>query len=462
MFGAIVAPKHGKNNGRDYKMKKLLTLALCLMLAASMLAFASAEGVVVEAIPNEGQFEGEELSILVSADWMADRYDETIARFEETYGVTVDLQTMPADQYLNVLTSDLDNENCPDVFWIQSNPLGAIESNIGDPENRCIDFTGADWENVMPESRKSACVSDGKLYGLQIWHNSPEYVMVYNKTLFEELGIENVPTTYEELKAVCATIAEAGITPWFLPGADGWQHQLAFFQIGGVYEEANPGLYDALNDNTATFAGNEKMIEVLEQFKELSDLGYFGEDWIGTDSTNMANEYADRTIAFAMNNSSYIKQIKDDTGTTDEFGMFLIPLGDNTWFPTSPAGPTMFGYKGTEHEELVRAWFQFVCTPESLQEILNNSPKYTNLHVNVDIEQQWLPEEEEFMANIPAEKTDCCVLQNGTKYTNDYWMDFGQDMIEYVQGGIDANEVLARMDGYRAQGAANVGDPAWE
>jgi len=313
----------------------------------------------------------------------------------------------------------------------------------------------------MPESRQSACISGGKLYGLQIWNNSPEYVMLYNKTLFDELGL-TVPTTYAELKDVCAKIAEQGITPWFMAGADGWRHQLAFFQIGGVYEEAQPGLYDALNNNTATFAGNEKMLEVLEQFKELSDLGYFGEDWIGTDSTNQSNEFADRTVAMTIENSGTIKQIKDDTGTTDEFGLFLCPLGDNTWYTTSPAGPTMFGYKGTEHEDLVRAWFQFVCTPESLQEILDNSPKYTNLHVNVDIEQHWLPEEEAFIATVPAEKMECCVLQNGTKYTNDYWMQFGQDMIEFVQGGIDANEVLARMDGYRAEAAANVGDPAWK
>ena len=61
-----------------------------------------------------------------------------------------------------------------------------------------------------------------------------------------------------------------------MPGADGWQHQLAFFQIGGVYEEATPGLYDdVLNENKATFADNEKMLEVLNEFKELSDAGYF-------------------------------------------------------------------------------------------------------------------------------------------------------------------------------------------
>ena len=100
------------------------------------------------------------------------------------------------------------------------------------------------------------------------------------------------------------------------------------------------------------------MLLVLEQFKELADLGYFGEDWIGTDSTNMVNEFADRTCAMALANSSFIKQIQDETGTTDEFGMFLEPLADNTWYPTNSSGPTMFGYAGTEHPELVKEFFR--------------------------------------------------------------------------------------------------------
>ncbi len=410
----------------------------------------------------EPSFEGEELSILVSAGWMDNRYDATIARFEETYGVTVDLQTIPADQYSDVLQTRLAGGTCADVFWIQSNPF-AIESVIVDYENYCIDFTGADWMSVVPEARLSSCMVGDSLYGLQLWHNSPEYVMVYNKTLFNELGITEVPTTYAELLADCDTIAAAGITPWFLPGADGWQHQLSFFQIGGVYEEATPGLYDALNNNTATFAGNAKMLEVLNEFKELSDKGYFGEDWIGTSSTNMANEFGDRNVAMAMANSSYIQQLKEDTGTTDEFGLFLIPLGDNQNFPTNPAGPTMFGYKGTEHEDLVKAFFSFVCTTESLQEILDNSPSYTNIHVNdPDVQQHWLTEEQTFMDSIDESKMLTPVLQTGTKFTNDYWMDFGADMIAFCQGTMTADEVLANMDANRAISAAIQGDPAWQ
>ena len=426
------------------KRKSFVAVACAAAMIASMTS-----GLTVFA-EETADFSGEELSILVSAGWMDNRYDATIERFEDTYGVTVDLQTIPADQYSDLLQSKLATDSCADIFWIQSNPF-AIESTIVDPEKYCIDFTGASWEDLMPEARKTSCVYNDKLYGLQIWHNSPEYVMVYNKTLFEENGWE-IPSTYAELKDLCAKIAEQGITPWFMPGADGWQHQLAFFQIGGVYEEATPGLYDALNTNQATFADNEKMLEVLNEFKELSDAGYFGEDWIGTDSTNLTNEFGDRNIAMAMANSSYIQQIKDDTGTEDEFGMFLIPLGDNTWYPTNPAGPTMFGYKGTEHEDLVKEFFNFVTTTESLQEILDNSPAYTNVDMNDDaIEQHWLPEEEEFLATVDDSKKSVSVLQTGTKYTNDYWMQFGQDMVAFCQGEMEANDVLANMDTNRAE-----------
>lgn len=436
------------------KRKSFVAVACAAAMIASMTS-----GLTVFA-EETADFSGEELSILVSAGWMDNRYDATIERFEDTYGVTVDLQTIPADQYSDLLQSKLDTDSCADIFWIQSNPF-AIESTIVDPEKYCIDFTGASWEDLMPEARKTSCVYNDKLYGLQIWHNSPEYVMVYNKTLFEENGWE-IPSTYAELKDLCAKIAEQGITPWFMPGADGWQHQLAFFQIGGVYEEATPGLYDALNTNQATFADNEKMLEVLNEFKELSDAGYFGEDWIGTDSTNLTNEFGDRNIAMAMANSSYIQQIKDDTGTEDEFGMFLIPLGDNTWYPTNPAGPTMFGYKGTEHEDLVKEFFNFVTTTESLQEILDNSPAYTNVDMNDDaIEQHWLPEEEEFLATVDDSKKSVSVLQTGTKYTNDYWMQFGQDMVAFCQGEMEANDVLANMDTNRAEAAKTVGDANW-
>lgn len=94
----------------------------------------------------------------------------------------------------------------------------------------------------------------------------------------------------------------------------------------------------------------------------------------------------------------------------------------------------MFGYAGTEHPELVKEFFRFVTTTESLQEILDNSPSYTNLDVNDDaVEQHWLQEEEEFMVGITDEQKQYSVLQTATKYTNDYWMQFGQIWLHTAQ-----------------------------
>ena len=334
----------------------------------------------------------------------------------------------------------------PQYDWVRQ-ILGA---HADDVELTLLLDNGIDLHNYQPTAADIAKISSSDLF-IYVGGESDGWV----DDVLEAAQNPN-------LKELCGKIQDAGITPWFMPGADGWQHQLAFFQIGGVYEEATPGLYDALNTNQATFADNEKMLEVLNEFKELSDAGYFGEDWIGTDSTNLTNEFGDRNISMAMANSSYIQQIKDDTGTEDEFGMFLIPLGDNTWYPTNPAGPTMFGYKGTEHEDLVKEFFNFVTTTESLQEILDNSPAYTNVDMNDDaIEQHWLPEEEEFLATVDDSKKSVSVLQTGTKYTNDYWMQFGQDMVAFCQGEMEANDVLANMDTNRAEAAKTVGDANW-
>ena len=164
--------------------KKMISALLCTAMVVSMVAGCSGGGnsdggsqdSAEESTESDGEdagsadFAGEELSILVSAGWMDNRYDDTIARFEETYDVTVDLQTIPADQYSDILQSKLSTDSCADIFWIQSNPF-AISSVIVDPEKYCIDFSDAGWKDIMPEARLSSCEYEDKLYGLQIWHN---------------------------------------------------------------------------------------------------------------------------------------------------------------------------------------------------------------------------------------------------------------------------------------------------
>lgn len=60
---------------------------------------------------------------------------------------------------------------------------------------------------------------DGKLYGLP--RNTDIQIIYYNQKMFEDNGWI-VPTTYEELIALCEEINAAGITPMAMDGGDGW------------------------------------------------------------------------------------------------------------------------------------------------------------------------------------------------------------------------------------------------
>jgi raffinose/stachyose/melibiose transport system substrate-binding protein len=403
---------------------------------------------------------GDTLTIELSQGWADNRLDTIVDWFEEDYGVDVEVNFIGADDYTTQLQAKLTEGTASDIFWIQSDPF-----TIADYAQYAQDMSGAWWQSVMPETRQSACVYDGKLYGLQLWHNSPEYILVYNQTLLKELGYDKFPTTYSDLKQLCADCVKAGVSaPYFMSGSDGWYEQLAFFQIGGVYEEAQPGLYDGLNNNTQTFANNAKMLEVLNEFKELSDLGYFGKGWISGQYTDYETALIDRTSAFAMQNAGVADTLTAEA-SGDVFKLALNPLGDNDTYPTNAAGPTMFVNKASEHADLAAAFMAYCCDTACLQAMLDSWTElgYTNLDVTDDkVVQAWTDTEKEFVQSVPDEKKATSVLQIGTKYTNSAWGDFGNDMVAMCQGTETPEQVLEAMDGYRAELAKAANDPAWQ
>ena len=344
------------------KRKRFLAVACAAAMIASM---TTGLAVNVSAADEKSDFAGEELSILVSAGWMDNRYDETIKRFEDTYDVTVDLQTIPADQYSDLLQSKLATDSCADIFWIQSNPF-AIESTIVDPEKYCIDFTGASWENVMPETRKESCVYNDKLYGLQIWNASPEYVMVYNKTLFEENGWET-PVTWDDFFGLGEKAKEKGI---------------ALFTYQGIYpgyleSMLWPALASATGiDNMKAIAsytpGSLSSDEALKVFQNMAKIGTDGYLMDGTVALNHTQSQTDMMMnkALFIPNGNWMEGEMADAPRADgfEFGLTCAPVLDD--------GETRYVMSSVEqfeipanakNPELAKEFLRFLYTEDSVK-----------------------------------------------------------------------------------------------
>jgi raffinose/stachyose/melibiose transport system substrate-binding protein len=396
---------------------------------------------------------------MVSQGWMTEVDFALAEKFTQETGIRVDIQVVPAAQHHDLLKAKLNAGEAPDVFWIQTNPF-AIKTEI-DPEKNCVDLSNEKWIEVMNPLRIPSVSYNGKVYGLMLWQNSPEFVFFYNKTLFKDLGLE-APTTYEGLKNACEKILSAGITPIYEFTSQGWHQVLPFAQIGGRYEELHPGLYDKLNNNQIKFAEVPSMLEALKQLKELADRGYYGEDFLAHTGTETVDFLATRKMAMTLANPGLVKEIQRAyPDCQDEWGIFLIPIIDNQTYPFNPNGPARFIYKNSKHIEAAKKYFEFLTRKENLQYRIDNHPEWTNLDVTVDIEQHWLPMELELIQKIPKEKFKL-VLQSGVKYFNEQWMEVGRDIEAMYIGALEPEDILKNIDERRAKMARAMGDPAWQ
>lgn len=75
-----------------------------------------------------------------------------------------------------------------------------------------------------------------------------------------------------------------------------------FCEIGGKYEDIYPDIVNQLNENQTTFAEIPEFKLVLEQVKGLADKGYFGDNYLSDEYTDLpsalgSGEFADNVQA---------------------------------------------------------------------------------------------------------------------------------------------------------------------
>ncbi len=203
----------------------------------------------------------------------------------------MDYQIIPADQYFNVLKTKLNAGEATDIFGGQA---GKSDLEVQyDVTNNAVDLSDQEWVKRHDPLALDQVSLNGKVYAAEIWDTvgNNYWVMVYNKAIFQQLGL-SVPKTYAEFKAVADKIKAAGITPIYEPISDGWHQVLWFPEDGPRYEELNPGLADQLNANKTTFADSKTMLQALQQLQEMYKSGYFGDN-------TMSDAYADANKTLA-------------------------------------------------------------------------------------------------------------------------------------------------------------------
>ncbi|PSL37531.1 carbohydrate ABC transporter substrate-binding protein (CUT1 family) [Labedella gwakjiensis] len=148
-----------------------------------------------------------------------DLVKEDLKAFEEETGISVKLDVVPSENMRTVLQTQLRSGEGPDVFGYDTGPgfAGALEK-----AGLLYDLTDAYAENDWPiyDFAQERVTFGGKLVGIP---NDIESVgLFYNKTMFDDLGIEQ-PQTLDDLTAAAETIRDNDVIPFAVSDKEGWQ-----------------------------------------------------------------------------------------------------------------------------------------------------------------------------------------------------------------------------------------------
>ena len=293
---------------------------------AVILTVATVLGTMMGSMPVQAaKSEDEEITMTMidhtSEDIKIEWEDSVVEGFmEEHPNVTIEVQRMSMDDYTQTIATKFASDDAPDIFVEDSSTLPIYIKN-----GYVADITDTDAVGKMTEGACEALSQDGKVYALPVSSNS--YVVTYNKTVFEDAGITEVPKTAEEFYADCDKLKEAGYTPIELGYKDTWV-LMGDFQtdyINNVLTK-DPEAVTKLQDRSEKWVDSEEWKAVVERLKERysnANADPFGTDWASACTALATGECG------MILNGDWTSNNAAAYGDVSDFGAFALPVTDN-------------------------------------------------------------------------------------------------------------------------------------
>ena len=198
---------------REEAVKKLL-LVFGAVLLTSAFAFAGGQS-------ESGSKAPVTLNLLFYSPELQQQYDDMAAAYQKATGVTLNITVLQTN-YRTVLNSRVNSGDIPDVF------MSSAYADNKTYKDYVYDLSNEDFIKKIQPSALAGVTVDGKILGYPFLVQSHSFI--YNKAVFQKVGITTLPKTIPDLAAVAQKIQAAGIQPfatgfkefWVLPQT-AWQ-----------------------------------------------------------------------------------------------------------------------------------------------------------------------------------------------------------------------------------------------
>lgn len=329
------------------------------------------------------------LQFMITSENYSGRLKDFIANYEQMSGNRVDVQLFPAAEFDNMLKVKMMSDEGPDLFVTDDIAMSQFQV----PVEWFEDLSNRPWvERLSDGGRAIIEWNDGRITGLPIT-NPGGMGMIYNKALFDELGLQE-PATWDELLQLCEKLKQAGIIPVNIQLANGSEfgtthlmHQLF------ANAELNRGgqIWEELNGNKLKLTDVEEYEQSLRQMLELKEKGYINEDFISNTFEMTQEKLGTGQVAMHPGGDFILEPLLENYPDM-ELGYFSMPFGDSPGAISLYAGVGMSVSANARNKEAALELIDFFATKEE-QEIYMDKAPGTTVFTDVNAGQNTISQE---------------------------------------------------------------------
>lgn len=408
-------------------------------------------------------------------------------------GVTIKFIELPADTVMNeYIRTQAAAGQLPDITFINYSAVGSqLPKEMFTPLNEFFEketpyVEGMTWGETFNDAVMAQTqTGDGEHYSV-----TADYVetgIYYNKRMFEEAGIEGIPSNWEEFVDACQKLKDKGYTPlaWSMAQDDTY----ASDWTGRVFlSNAYADLMDEIDvDGTKGINAMEQVAaykngvvavddgKFLSYFDALKDLvPYLNDSWAS--KSDLEKKFMMEEVAMYWT-GSWLPKKMEDAGVDFAYSSFPFPTPtENTCPPyttnavTSGAvgGPSgSFQYSvssekanstmSPEKLEVVIDWLMYITEPSRVSEIVNEYGSFCpTIKGSTPAEGM-----EHLLDNLNADYT---VFQGGQALNSVIYDTVFRYLHQYMLGDVEKEEVIEALKETMDEEVETVleDNPEWE
>ena len=232
------------------------------------------------------------------------------------------------------------------------------------------------WDRMTPEM-KEACTDVGQGKAFRVCTNMTMAGFFYNKSIFNDLGIQEFPSKWDDFEKVLEDIKakKPDVVPWFIFGSEAWHlgNLIAFIPHG--YIKSTLGTLDAkkaMLDNDQSklrFADSDGPMAVFgDKMKELQDRELINKDVLTATNDNCVQDFVSGKTAMFSNGMWAISSILDanpDMENQIGFAPYPAYMPDSSPVVLSAEDSGYSISATTEHKEECIEFLNFLFQPEN-------------------------------------------------------------------------------------------------